>query len=126
MSEPSVVVSVPLFVSVKVRFAEAAKVMSAIVRCRLTVLVVPEPAFVNSTESLFAGWALFNHDELLFQLALLPAQVKTAAAASPDKLLHTSIALAAHRQVEEILKDIFMVVTAACMRTEDWLFDRRI
>ena len=126
MSEPRVVVNEGLFASVKVRFAEASKVMSAIVRDRPTVLVVPEPAFVNSTESLFAGWALFNHDELLFQAALLPAQVKTAAAASPDKLLHTSIALAAHRQVEEILKDIFMVVTAACMRTVDWLFDRRI
>jgi hypothetical protein len=50
---------------------------------------------------------------LLFQLALLPAQVKTAAEASPDRLPHTSIALAAHRQAEAILMVIFMLLAAA-------------
>ena len=67
---------------------------------------------------------MFNHDELVPQLALLPAQVKTAAAASPDKLLHTSIALAAHRQVEEILKVIFMVITAAYVKAGGRFFEQ--
>jgi hypothetical protein len=42
--------------------------------------------------------------------------VKTAAAASPDKVLHRSMVLAAHRQAEAILKVIFMVLTAAFLR----------
>jgi hypothetical protein len=36
------------------------------------------------------------------------------------------MALAAHRQVEEILDVIFMVVTAAYRRARGRLFDRRI
>ncbi len=54
-SEPNVVELAPTCVSVKVRFTEASNVMSEIVRVRLTPLAVPDPAFVNSTESLFAG-----------------------------------------------------------------------
>ena len=107
----------------KPRSTEALNVMSAIEREILTPLVVPVPAFVNSTESPFAGNALFNHDEVLPQFVLLPDQVKTAAAASPDKLLHTSIALAAHRQVEEILKVIFMVITAAYVKAGGRFFE---
>jgi hypothetical protein len=56
----------------------------------------------------------------------LPPQVKTAAEETFDSALHTSIALAAHRQVEEILNVIFMVVTAACVRAGGSLLDRRI
>lgn len=110
--EPSVVVNVGLFASVNVRFAEASNVMSEIVRDRLTVLVVPDPALVNSTESPFAGSALFTQDPAVPQLVLLPAQVKTAAEASPDRLPHTSIAVAAHRYAA-VLKVIFMLLTAA-------------
>ena len=115
-SEPSVVTIAPLFASVNERFTEASNVMSAIVRDRLTVLVEPVPEFVNSTESPFAGVVPLNQFALVPQGAvpILPAQVKTAAAASPDKLLHANIALATHRQVEEILTVIFMLNTAAC------------
>ena len=86
--------------------------MSAIVRDILTVLVEPDPAFVNSTESPFAGSALLTQDPAVPQFALFPPQVNTAAAASPDKLPHTSMVLAAHRQAEAIFKFIFMVIAA--------------
>ena len=98
--------------------------MSASERVRFAVLVEPEPTFVNNTESPVAGRALLTQDPAVPQFALLPPQVKTAAEETFDSALHTSIALAAHRQIEEILRIIFMVVTAACVRAGRGLFDR--
>ena len=51
--EPNVVALLP--VTVKERFTEPLNVMSVIVRAIFTPLEVPVPAFVNSTESPFAG-----------------------------------------------------------------------
>ncbi len=86
--------------------------MSASERVRFAVLVEPEPTFVNNTESPFAGRALLTQDPAVPQFALFPPQVNTAAVATFDRVQHTSIVLAAHRQAEAILKVIFMVLAA--------------